>query len=162
MRALLLGLTILVVHIAVVGQVSTARYSHPPPGGIHLLPGYVHVSEQGIDTSVGTIAKEGGLHIRYDIGSLAGNYADPEKRRPDERVIWSKTQKLRDLTMILTLFKGGSLVATFRETCANFLGSNATTDEQIIDFVLMISTYHEKPPNLRRVPKQMRIFYLGC
>jgi hypothetical protein len=42
----------------------------PPPGNIKLLPGYQHKTLQGIDTRVGKIWKEGGLEIKYDIGSL--------------------------------------------------------------------------------------------
>ncbi len=48
--------------------------SPPPPGGIKLLDGYVHIQEQGYDTWVGRIKKEGGLNIIYDIGFLAGEY----------------------------------------------------------------------------------------
>jgi len=49
------------------------------PGNIRLLPGYVHRRAQGIDSMVGSISqkeRKNGLVIHYDIGRLAGVYAE--------------------------------------------------------------------------------------
>jgi len=48
----------------------------PPPGSIRLLPGYHHRLERGIDSKLGTIWKQGGLQLHYDIGEMAGTYTE--------------------------------------------------------------------------------------
>src|SRR5438309_1303373 len=48
----------------------------PPPGNMKLLPGYVHEARRGIDSRVGVIYKKDGLSISYDIGRMAGVYAE--------------------------------------------------------------------------------------
>src|SRR5688572_24086317 len=64
-----------------------------PPGGIRLLEGYQHKREQGIDSSPGRIWKDGGLIIAYDIGMMAGNYAEGQ----DEATrVWTRRQVVGD------------------------------------------------------------------
>jgi len=57
----------LLVVIAAIAQ-------EPAPGSMQLLPGFQHQHKQGVDSTVGTISKPGGLRIDYDIGEWAGDY----------------------------------------------------------------------------------------
>jgi hypothetical protein len=134
----------------------------PVPGGILLLTGYTHQAFQGIDTRVGTISKTGGMTINYDIGSLAGNYATPIDDDEKKNLIWTKTQARNGLTVIISYSKGGNLTATFRESCANFFTSEANSDERIADFILMITTYNQKLPDIKTSPKKSRPRLQGC
>src|SRR5262245_14582093 len=70
-------------------QGTTQAQSAEPPGGMLLLPGYEHERQRGIDTLVGRIWKKDGLVIHYDIGRLAGNYA---QSRGKDNPAWSKEQ----------------------------------------------------------------------
>src|SRR3982750_1614299 len=78
---------------ALAAALEAAPDADPPPGGIRLLEGYQHKRERGIDSSPGRIWKEGGLVIRYDIGGLAGNYAEHQEKA--ERV-WTRQQVVGD------------------------------------------------------------------
>lgn len=112
----------------------------PPPGGIKLLNGYVHTPGRGIDSTVGSIKKEGGLNIRYDIGVLAGEYAD--RCRRDNTCVWYKEQQLNAGLVKIALQGNGFIVATFPRTTANFY-TEARTDEDIAEFLIMILTFDE-------------------
>lgn len=111
-----------------------------PPGNIKLLPGYIHETKRGIDSRVGEINKKGGLTIRYDIGDMAGNYAESFYAREKQNVIWIKNQKINNQDTIIVLLKDGSIYATFTTLSANFM-SNVKTNEDLTDFLLMIMTY---------------------
>jgi hypothetical protein len=114
------------------------------PGNIKLLPGYKHKHRQGIDTWTGTIEKTNGLGIDYDIGSLAGNYALGSFEREKNKVVWFKKQYINNLELMVTYLNDGALEATFPATCANFIASKVTADEDIADFLTMIVTYRER------------------
>ncbi len=115
--------------------------SPPPPGGIKLLNGYVHIQERGIDTWVGRIKKEGGLDIRYDIGHLAGEYVNFCVR--ENTCVWYKEQQLKGGLVKIALTKDGSIIATFPKTTANFI-AEVKSQEDIADFLIMILTYDEQ------------------
>jgi hypothetical protein len=114
----------------------------PPPGGIKLLNGYVHIPLRGIDTRVGRIKKEGGLDILYDIGRLAG-----ESVRLclliDQSCVWYKEQQLKGGLVKIALTKDREIIATFPKTTANFI-AEVKSQEDIADFLIMILTYDEQ------------------
>ncbi len=112
----------------------------PPPGGIKLLNGYVHIPLRGIDTRVGRIKKEGGLDILYDIGPLAGEYVNRCLR--DQSCVWYKEQQLKGGLVKIALTKDGEIIATFPKTTANFI-AEVKSQEDIADFLIMILTYDE-------------------
>jgi hypothetical protein len=122
-----------------------AAAQEAPPGGIKLLLGYQHKTEQGIDTAVGKIWKEGGQTISYDIGCLAGHYAD-RKRLKD--FVWYKELIIDGHEARVARFKSGGfmsgiLVVTFPEAAANFFAT-AKTEEDVADALLMLTTYRGK------------------
>ncbi len=78
-----------------------------PPGGIKLLDGYVHIQEQGYDTWVGRIKKEGGLNIKYDIGRLAGEYVNQCVR--ENTCAWYKEQQLKGGLVKIALTEDGRI-----------------------------------------------------
>ena len=112
----------------------------PPPGGIKLLSGYVHIPGRGIDSTVGSIKKEGRLNIRYDIGVLAGEYVNHCRR--DNTCVWYKEQQLNAGLVKIALQRNGFIVATFPRTMANFY-TEARTEEDVAEFLLMILTFDE-------------------
>lgn len=123
------------------------KSSDPPPGGMTLLPGYTHTKKRGIDTAVGEISEPGGLTIRYDNGFLAGNVAwrmNGELPGRNVKVIWYQEQLVNGLHLYLIKGEDHSIYATFPETCSNFMAFDVN-EQQLVDFLLMITTYHEKP-----------------
>ncbi len=112
----------------------------PPPGGIKLLKGYVHTPLQGIDTWVGRIKKEGGLNIKYDIGSLAGEYVN--HCLYNNTCVWYKEQQLKAGLVKIALTEYETIIATFPKTTANFY-AEVKSQEDIAEFLLMILTYDE-------------------
>ncbi|HEX8197297.1 MAG TPA: hypothetical protein VF571_13980 [Pyrinomonadaceae bacterium] len=112
----------------------------PTPGGIKLLSGYVHTPGRGIDSTVGSIKKEGRLDIKYDIGILAGEYVD--RCRRDNTCVWYKEQQLDAGLVKVALRSDRIIVATFPRTMANFY-AKVETEEDIADFLLMILTFDE-------------------
>src|SRR5438045_100982 len=82
----------------------------PPPGGIHLLDGYQHKREQGTDSSPGRIWKDGGLTIQYDIGGLAGNYAEGQEKA--DRV-WMRRQVVEGRRVEIVKSKDGNVYVSF-------------------------------------------------
>lgn len=113
-----------------------------PPGNMKLLPGYEDVRRQGVDTIVGTIEKVGGLVIRYDIGRLAGNYAQFASSKPSE-IDWSRSEKVNGDSVLIVYTKDKFLTASFEKSFANFTGKAATRSD-IDDFLNMVLTYDPK------------------
>jgi hypothetical protein len=138
MKLALVAAMLALVAISVVA----AQEGDPPPGSIKLLPGYRHKTEQGIDTAVGRIWKEGGLTITYDIGRLAGHYAGPDAHAD---FLWRKEQMLGEQVVWCALTKEGQLIITFAKTSANFF-AKVKTQEDIAEVLLMILSYQEKRP----------------
>ncbi|HUQ32208.1 MAG TPA: hypothetical protein VM095_08805 [Pyrinomonadaceae bacterium] len=129
----------LAISILLLSSVSftTITQKDLPPGGIKLLPGYQHKTLQGFDTWVGKIWKEGGLEIKYDIGFLAGDYADPKHR---ENFLWYKEQLIEGRRVHCALYKSNSLVVSFPDSSANFT-AKVNSQEDIAEMLLMILTY---------------------
>jgi hypothetical protein len=123
----------------------------PPPGNIKLLPEYVHERKQGIDTDVGLISKKDGLSIRYDIGDLAGNYAIRAQEREKQNLLWYRWQEVNGQRLLITHLKDGTIYASFYETRANFI-SIVKTNEELVDFLMMIMTYGYKEKTNNKKP----------
>ena len=117
----------------------------PAPGGIKLLPGYQHKTLQGIDTRVGKIWKTGGIEIKYDIGFLAGDYADPKNRAEYQ---WYQEQLVGGRRVHCALYKSNTLVVSFPETEANFM-TTVKSQADVADMLLMVLTYRPPPPRRR-------------
>src|SRR5262245_38172238 len=94
-------------HISIAGvllssvTICSAQRSDEPPGSMKLLPGYTHDRLRGVDTRTGRITKTGGLAIRYDIGHLAGNFAESNKHG----AAWFKEQSVKGQTLQLAFTK---------------------------------------------------------
>ncbi|HSK72539.1 MAG TPA: hypothetical protein VK892_12620 [Pyrinomonadaceae bacterium] len=112
----------------------------PPPCGIKLLDGYVHVPLRGIDSWVGRIKKEGRLTITYDIGYLAGEYVN--HCLWDNSCLWYKEQQFNGGLVKIALGSNEAIYATFPKTYANFY-AEVKTQEDIAEFLLIIMTYDE-------------------
>jgi hypothetical protein len=109
----------------------------PAPGRIELLPGYKHIREQGIDTSVGRIVKGDRTVIRYDIGPLAGLHVDPEHK---DRCGYYEEEDLEGQTMRLCV-SGNAFTLVFVEAVANFYGQ-AQDEGELFSLISMLKTFH--------------------
>jgi hypothetical protein len=117
------------------------------PGGMTLLPGYRHQRRTGIDSRVGTISNGASLEIHYDIGPLAGNYASNTRDRA-----WLKTQVIggNQVQISYSTSPARVLTVTFPSAPgvrgpgaplpANFYAT-VTSDEDVVDFLLMAMSY---------------------
>lgn len=114
--------------------------AEPPPGGMRMLGGYVHTPGRGIDSTIGSIKKEGGLNIRYDIGAMAGEYVN--LCRINNTCVWNKEQQLNAGLVKIALRNDGVIFATFPRTKANFY-TETRTEEDIAEFLIMILTFDE-------------------
>ncbi len=112
----------------------------PLPGNIKLLDSYVHEKRKGIDTDVGSITKNGGLEIRYDIGPLAGNATGLYAMVNKDKLLWYKGQYFNGDELWTAAFKDGFIMATFVKSDANFFATTKTS-EDIVEFFLTIMTY---------------------
>ncbi|MBX3287872.1 MAG: hypothetical protein KF855_00880 [Acidobacteria bacterium] len=110
----------------------------PPPGRIKLLPGYIHLPGCGIDTSVGSIKIDGGMEIRYDIGHLTDNFAS--RYANTNSAEWTKTEYVRDDSVLIVLTKERRIIASFEKASANF-SAKIASQADIDDFLKMVLTY---------------------
>jgi len=116
-----------------------------PPGAIHLPDGYHHEPRQGIDSTVGRIWKDGGLEIQYDIGALAGNYAQHIEH--SDR-LWSMKQVVNGRTVDIVKGKDGRVVVSFaaddrtigENYPANFWAT-VSSDEDLAALLAIALTY---------------------
>lgn len=113
------------------------------PGNIKLLSGYIHERKKGIDTAVGIISKKNGLEIRYDIGLLAGNITENKIADNKNEAVWYKRQLVNNDYLSIAYFKDGQITASYYEASAIFF-ARVSSQEEIIDFLLMIMTYGSK------------------
>ncbi len=107
------------------------------PGAIQLLPGYIHIPRQGMDTLVGTISNQKEVVINYDIGDLAGNVAQGYSRK---ETIWHKEYSLKGKRVQMTFTKTKMLFVHFDEGSANF-SAKIHKPEDMIDILWMLRTY---------------------
>lgn len=122
--------------------ISSASGQEPPtPGSVSLLPGYRHRVGQGIDSKVGTIWKDGGLVIHYDIGELAGDYTECGRSCGwTNGELWRREQVVHGQRVVCVFTKKRRLVVSFPGAHANFYGS-IHTDEQLTEMLLMLLTF---------------------
>jgi hypothetical protein len=138
-------LLVLLCVLVTLPQVSCAKEPSsnpsPPPGAIRLPEGYRHERQQGIDSTVGRIWKEGGLEIHYDIGRMAGNYAGSVKG--PERV-WAISQVVNGRPVEIVKAKDGRVVVTFTKDWANFY-AKVSGEEDLAALLAIVLTYPAAP-----------------
>ncbi len=117
-----------------------------------LLSGYKHTKLQGIDSIVGRIeSKTSKFAIFYDIGAMAGNYANEQDKKT---VAWSREQQINGSRARFLLVKNngaGALLVTFTplnnksfDGPANF-SAPLTKQSDLADALLMFTTFRWKP-----------------
>ena len=128
----------------IIGSLSVALRAasadDPPPGSITLLDGFKHQKLQGIDTRVGKIWKDGGITIQYDIGRLAGNYAEQQRKYQADQLLWDRQQTWQGQPVELAMMKDRQLYVSFPERHANFYGK-VPKEQDLVDALLMVLTY---------------------
>ena len=120
----------------------------PSPGGMQLLPGYVHTRLQGFDSVPGRIEKKGGLTIQYDIGaipklgapSFGGQFTDHPKSVAAKERQWYKEHQVGGQEVHLAYTKKNALLVSFPESGINFSVEVKNTEE-MTDALLMILSY---------------------
>jgi hypothetical protein len=139
-------------------------------GGIVLPAGFRQESRQGKDSRVGAIIRDDGFTISYDIGRMAGVYADqyfpayfdrmrkqthlnPASieagiRRFDGAVEWRKEEQVNGETLLLVLLKDSKLIASFPKSYSNFVAQSDTPDK-IADFLRIVKTYKSPEKSAR-------------
>jgi len=136
-----LWFTLSFLFLAVAGAIAQET---PPPGSMKLLPGYHHQRQQGIDSTVGTIWKQSGLKIEYDIGEMAGNYAECTSCGWTTGEVWRKKQTVGERKIVLVFTSKKMLVVSFPESHANFYAIIQSQDE-MADMLLMLFTFSPTP-----------------
>lgn len=115
------------------------------PGYIRLLPGYSIKPEQGVDSQVGEIVREGELSIAYDIGEMAGVYTNVCKWCENTKTqVWRKEQVISGHKAVVVFAKEKRLIVSFPETHANFYAT-IRSPQQMTDMLLMVLTYTPQP-----------------
>jgi hypothetical protein len=127
--------------ILFLGLPTVIAQTDPTPGNIKLLPGYHHQSGQGFDSRAGKIWKEGGAQVRYDIGDMAGNYADCKLCGWTKGEVWRKTYSANGQNAIYVFTKGNNLVVSFPDSKANFVAV-INNESDLTDVLLMLATFH--------------------
>ena len=117
----------------------------PPPGSMKLLPGYHHRPKQGIDSTTGTISKDGGLDIQYDIGEMAGNYSECAWCGWIKGEVWRKKQVINGQEIVCVLTKKKMFVVSFPKSHANFY-ARVRTQGEMADMLLMLITFEPATP----------------
>jgi hypothetical protein len=135
-RIALLGFLVLVLLAPI-----CAAQPDDVPGNIRLLPGYVHQRGQGIDSSVGSISRKGGLVIEYNIGRLAGVYTDCKDCGWTDGELWRRNQIISGREVKIVLTKSKRLVISFPDTHANFYAT-VSSESDLTDALLMVLTYN--------------------
>jgi hypothetical protein len=112
-----------------------------------LLPGYKHLHEQGIDSSVGRIVKGDRTVVQYDIGPMAGIHIDPAHKKQCNRY---EEKDVEGQTMRLCI-TGKRFTVVFVEAYANFYGE-AQDEGELFTIIEMLKTFrgpHHVPPRPR-------------
>ncbi len=110
-----------------------------PPGSIRLLTNYKHKFDEfeSTDTRIGQIWKDGGITITYDIGELAGEWANPKEQAEYQ---WYKEQVIGRQIVRIALTKDSELRVTYPKLKANFYGT-VKSQEDVAEFLLIVLTY---------------------
>ncbi|MDQ2745635.1 MAG: hypothetical protein M3T96_00025 [Acidobacteriota bacterium] len=122
-------------------SVSSRPIPAPAPGNIKLLPEYIHERKRGVDSARGVISKKDGLVINYDIGRMAGNYANRKIVENKKNIVWQKQEKINDDDLLIAYFKDGKIVASFNKESANFF-AETRSEKDVADFLEIIKTYN--------------------
>lgn len=131
-----------------------------PPGGIRLLPGYHYSSLGGIDSIGGSIKKDGGLTLEFDLPYYAGGPGGGSGVNEEishlkaGEFLWVREQIINGQSLRLALTKQRKLYIAFRTIDAGFWGT-ANTEEDVTDALLMVLTY--QPPPKRTPAKSSQL-----
>lgn len=133
------------------------------PGNIQLPKGFVHESRRGIDSRRGAIVRPSDeFTINYDIGRMAGNYADDyfpenfERMRKqthlsassiesriqflDNQVKWRETRSVNGNDVMIVQLKDNKIIAAFSASDANFVAI-VDSREKVDNFLSIVLTY---------------------
>lgn len=110
------------------------------PGNIRLLPGYLSQPGQGFDSQVGAIVRKGGLKIVYDIGPMAGDYANCKSCGWTKDEVWRREQIIGSHKVVIVFTKAKRLIVSFPDQNANFYAL-ITSPAEMTDMLLMVLTY---------------------
>jgi hypothetical protein len=118
---------------------------------VALLRGYRHRSEQGIDTRIGRIWKDYGPSIDYDIGFLAGNYAQGyAEDSPASPTIRLETSVGIPLLVVMDEKRDAMIVSVFP---GNFHVRNVRSRRDVIEALTMINTFERETQQSQAVSK---------
>jgi len=134
------------IFFALAANHSLAEQNDCNISSIKLLEGYALKHERGIDSYPGSIAKQDGLTIDFDIGRMAGSAASPQKKN---QFAWFQTLVIDDKPVCLAMTKPDekgsfTLLVTFSANSANF-STKVLTPSAIGEALTMILTY--RPPS---------------
>ena len=132
----------IVFALLLLGTISSVCATEPPPGGIRLLPGFVHHKVQGIDSTVGEITGNG-LTIAYDIGEMAGVYTDCKTCGWTDGQLWRKKQQINGHPVVIVYTKKQQMVISFPDSKANFYAT-VRSEADISDVLLMVLTFNSR------------------
>jgi len=110
---------------------------------VKLLPGYQQQEGSSLDSTGGTIWKESGLKISYDIGRMAGVYTDCDSCDWTKGETWRKKQVINGQLVVFVFTKSKGLVVSFPESHANFYAT-VRSESELADMLLMLATF-ERP-----------------
>jgi hypothetical protein len=129
--------------LVLVGGVAPAQSYEVRPGkALKLLPGYQVEERTGIDAIEGTIAKSGGLTVRYDIGKFRTNVASLQDK---DRLRLYKEHEANGRPVHVAFAKDGTLYVSFPDFAANFQAKVAN-EAEMAEALLMVLTY--SPPQI--------------
>jgi hypothetical protein len=109
---------------------------------VRLLPGYKIQLLSAIDSLGGTIWKDRGLRITFDIGGHFGVEADSIDKND---IVWREEQVVSGQQLICVYTKAHHLVVSFPQLNSNF-ESKVRSERDVAEMLLMVSTYDQKFP----------------
>jgi len=124
----------------------------PAPGGIKLLPGYIHERLQGFDSVVGRLVHKDRLTIQYEIGHVpkpggpvfGGSFSDYAKRTPEPDRLWYKEQTIGGREIHMALLKTKTLLVSYPASGVNF-STAIKMEEDLAEALLMILSFQGLP-----------------
>src|SRR5215208_2396974 len=116
-------------------SVLSTRPASAAPQSIPLISGYKHEPGTSLDTKVGTLSKDGGPTIHYDIGDNAGNHARVYAERNPKA--WTVAQD----STIITMDESRDVLVVTVANVANFEGRNIRTRRDMAEMLAMVLSY---------------------
>jgi len=104
---------------------------------VALLPGYQQQEGRSLDSTTGTIWKDGGVRIEYDI---AGVYTDCKSCEWTKSEVWRKKQVVNGQKAVFVFTKSKMLVVSFPKSHANFYAT-VHNEGELTDVLLMLATF---------------------